>query len=257
MAGATASLLAAQGTRPAAAAQGEKATIVLVHGAWHGGWCWSRLVPLLEQAGARVSAPTLTGLGERAHLIDRRVNLETHVDDIVNHIDREELTNVVLVGHSYAGFPASLAATRRPEAVSHLVLLDAFFPLEGETLLDHLGPDFANDFNAKAAADLSWNIPPLPAEAFGLAGDDAAWVGRHLTPHPIATHTQAARFGPGPLPRRTYIRCTESTIAPIFQTSVANVEADGQFQMVEIAAGHDLMVDQPQLLATTLLEVAS
>ncbi len=79
---------------------------------------------------------------------------QTHVDDIVSHIDSEELTDVVLVGHSYAGFPASLAATRRPDAVSHLVLLDSFFPREGETLLGHLGPDFANDFNAKAAADL-------------------------------------------------------------------------------------------------------
>jgi pimeloyl-ACP methyl ester carboxylesterase len=255
MAGASIPLVGAQGV--AAAASAAKPTFVLVHGSWHGGWCWSRVLPLLEGAGARVSAPTLTGVGERAHLIDRRVNLETHVDDIVSHIDHEELTDVVLVGHSYAGFPASLAATRRPDAVSHLVLLDAFFPKEGETLLGHLGPDFANDFNARAAADLSWNIPPLPAEAFGLKGDDAAWVGKHLKPHPIATHTQAAKFGPGPLPRRSYIRCTESTIAGIFQTSLDNVRADGQFKMVDIAAGHDLMVDQPQLLAKTLLEVAA
>lgn len=255
MAGATMPLVGAQSV--SASAENASVTFVLVHGSWHGGWCWSRVLPLLEEAGARVTAPTLTGVGERAHLIDRRVNLETHVDDIVNHIDREELTDVVLVGHSYAGFPASLAATRRPDAVSHLVLLDAFFPKEGETLLDHLGPDFANDFNAKAAADLSWNIPPLPAEAFGLEGDDAAWVNRHLKPHPIATHTQAARFGPGALPRRSYIRCTESTIAPIFQTSLDHVRSDGQFHMVEIAAGHDLMVDQPQLLARTLLEIAA
>lgn len=255
-AGAVAPLVAAQ-VAPARASTETSATIVLVHGSWHGGWCWSRVRPVLEQAGARVSAPTLTGVGERAHLIDRRVNLETHVEDIVAHIDREELTGVVLVGHSYAGFPASLAATRRPDAVSHLVLLDAFFPREGETLLDHLGPDFATDFNAKAAADLSWNIPPLPAEAFGLKGEDAAWVDRHLKPHPIATHTQAAKYGPGPLPRRSYIRCTESTIAQIFQPSLANVQADGGFEMIEIAAGHDLMVDQPGLLAETLLKLAN
>ncbi len=256
MAGATIPLVAAQGL-PAAAAAAKGPNFVLVHGSWHGGWCWSRVKPLLEQAGARVSAPTLTGVGERAHLIDRRVNLETHVDDIVNHIDSEELTDVVLVGHSYAGFPASLAATRRPDAVSHLVLLDSFFPKEGETLLGHLGPDFANDFNAKAAADLAWNIPPLPAAAFGLKGDDAAWVDRHLKPHPIATHTQPAKYGPGPLPRRTYVRCTQSTIAPIFQMSLENVKADGQFRMVEVEAGHDLMVDQPELLAKTLLEIAA
>ena len=256
MAGATIPLVAAQGLSTAAAAT-KAPNFVLVHGSWHGGWCWSRVRPLLEQAGARVSTPTLTGVGERAHLIDRRVNLETHVDDIVNHIDSEELTDVVLVGHSYAGFPASLAATRRPDAVSHLVLLDSFFPKEGETLLGHLGPDFANDFNAKAAADLSWNIPPLPAAAFGLKGDDAAWVDRHLKPHPIATHTQPAKYGPGPLPRRTYVRCTQSTIAPIFQISLENVKADGQFRMVEVDAGHDLMVDQPQLLAKTLLEVST
>jgi pimeloyl-ACP methyl ester carboxylesterase len=256
MAGATIPFVGAQGVASAASAASAP-TFVLVHGSWHGGWCWSRVTPLLEQAGARVSAPTLTGVGERAHLIDRRVNLETHIEDIVSHIDREELTNVVLVGHSYGGFPATLAATRRPDAISHLILLDAFFPKEGETILSHLPPDMANDLNAQAAADVNWNLPPLPAEAFGLSGDDAAWVNKHLKPHPIATQTQAARFGPGPLPRRSYIRCTESTIAAIFQTSLSNVKVDGQFRMVEIAAGHDLMVDQPQLLARTLLEVAA
>ena len=255
MAGATVPIAGMQSIS-ARAASGSP-TIVLVHGAWHGGWCWSRVLPLLTEAGASVTAPTLTGLGERAHLINRHVDLETHVTDIINHIDYEELTNVMLVGHSYAGFPASLAAARRPDVVSHLILLDSYFPLEGETILDHLGPDFANDFNAKAAADLEWNIPALPAEACGLEGDNAAWVNRNLTPHPIATHTQVAKYGPEELPRRTYVRCTESTIAPIFQKSRDNVQADGGFQMVEIASGHDVMVEQPQLLSETLMTLAN
>lgn len=241
--------------RPVASASETDPTFVLVHGAWHGGWCWDRVVPLLTAAGVRFTAPTLTGLGERAHLIDRSVDLDTHVEDIVNHIAFEELENVILVGHSYAGFPAALAAARMPETVSQLILLDSYFPTEGETILDHLGPDLTNDFNAKAAADVNWNIAALPAEAFGLEGDNAKWVNSLLTPHPFATHAQPANFA-GPLPDRTYVQCSLSTIADIFQRSRDNVAKDGGFEFVQIEAGHDVMVDQPELLTETLLAIA-
>lgn len=230
------------------------ATFVLVHGAWHGGWCWGRVRPLLEASGARVTTPTLTGLGERRHLIRREINLKTHVADIVQHIENEQLTNVVLVGHSYGGFPATLAATQLPGRVSQLVLLDAFFPHEGETILLHAGPDIANDYNAKAAASLDWNIPVLPASVFGLVGEDAAWVDSRLTPHPIATYTQAAAYGGGGLPaNRSFVLCKQSSVGAVLATSLDHVRADPDFNLVEIEAGHDVMVDNPQLLADTLL----
>lgn len=249
------SLAGMQGTPGKAAT--EAPTFVLVHGAWHGGWCWDRVVPLMREAGANVTTPTLTGLGERAHLIDRSVNVDVHAQDIINHIQFEELSNVILVGHSYAGFPVPIATSKLGDAVSHMVLLDAYFPKEGETILDYVDDNFKNDFNAKAAADPGWNMPPLPAELFGLSGDDAAWVSKLLTPQPAATQNEPARYGSTPLPKRTYIRCTESKIAWIFQKSLENVKEDGGFDMLEIAAGHDVMVTNPKELADMLLGLAA
>lgn len=239
------------------AASMKNPNFVLVHGAWHGGWCWNRVKPILEAKGAGVTAPTLTGLGERRHLIRREIDLETHVADIINHIDNEGLTNVVLVGHSYGGFPATLAATHRADVVTHLVLLDAFFPMPGETVLDHAGPKIAGEYNAKAAADMSWNIPVLPSAVFGLAGDDARWVDGLLTAHPIATYTQAARYEIDGLPtQRSYIKCTNSTVGAVLDRSLLHVRADKQFNYREITAGHDVMVDHPLLLAETLFRLA-
>src|SRR5437763_6310667 len=102
------------------------ATYVLVHGAWHGGWCWQRVTPLLRAAGHEVYTPTLTGLGERAHLGTPDVGLATHVEDIVTMLEYEDLTDVVLVGHSYAGMVITGVAHAVPSRLTHLVYLDAF-----------------------------------------------------------------------------------------------------------------------------------
>src|SRR5882757_3615170 len=108
-------------------------TFLLVHGAWHSGRCWERVAPLLEAAGHRVSAPSLTGFGDRAHLLGPEVGLDTHVDDVVRTILDEDLTDVVLVGHSYAGLVVSSAANRVPDRIGRLVYLDAMVPLDGES----------------------------------------------------------------------------------------------------------------------------
>src|SRR3712207_5745958 len=109
-------------------------TYVLVHGAWHGGWCWKKVVPLLRTAGHEVYTPTLTGLGERAHLLSPTITLDTHILDVVNVLEYEELLDVVLVGHSYAGAVISGVADRAPTQVAQLVYLDAFVPRDGEAL---------------------------------------------------------------------------------------------------------------------------
>jgi len=116
--------------------RGENPTYLLVHGAWHSGQCWERVVPLLAAAGHRVVAPSLTGYGDKARLLSREVGLDTHVDDIVGLIIEEDLTEVVLVGHSYAGLVISSAANQVPERIAGLVYLDAMVPEDGESAVD-------------------------------------------------------------------------------------------------------------------------
>src|SRR6476619_3074890 len=115
---------------------GRPATFVLVHGAWHGGWCWKKLTPLLREAGYDVFAPTLTGLGERSHLLTRDVGLDTHITDIGQVLEYEDLTNVVLVGHSYGGMVITGVADRAGDRIAQLVYLDAAHPINGEGLAD-------------------------------------------------------------------------------------------------------------------------
>ena len=116
------------------------ATFLLVHGAWHGGWCWRRVSDLLEQQGHKVFTPTMTGLGERAHLLDGKINLSTHITDIVNVIKWEDLKDICLVVHSYGGFPGSAAIEQIGDRVSSIVWLDAFKPENGQRLIDTIPP---------------------------------------------------------------------------------------------------------------------
>src|SRR2546421_8477934 len=123
---------------------GRRKTFVLVHGAWHGAWCWRRICDLLQDAGHKVYAPTLTGLGDRSHLLSKEINLDTHIADIVNLMRWEDLDQVCLVGHSYAGWPVSGALEHELDRVSSVVYLDAFLPEDGQKSLD-----LASDFSRK------------------------------------------------------------------------------------------------------------
>ncbi|WP_250291545.1 alpha/beta fold hydrolase [Streptomyces atroolivaceus] len=136
-------------------------TFLLVHGAWHSGRCWERVVPLLESAGHRVFAPSLTGNGDKAHLLGPEVGLDTHVEDVVKLIHEEDLTGVVLVGHSYAGLVVSSVANEVPERIAHLVYLDAMVPEHGETAVD-VQPMTQNLIDLAAKSDNGWRIPPMP-----------------------------------------------------------------------------------------------
>src|SRR4051794_4207860 len=136
-------------------------TYLLVHGAWHSGQCWERVVPLLESAGHRVLTPTLTGYGDTAHLLSPEVGLDTHVDDIVGLITAEDLTEVVLVGHSYAGLVISAAANEVPDRIAQLVYLDAMVPEDGESAVDVMPTTQALIDHAVKSGG-GWRIPPLP-----------------------------------------------------------------------------------------------
>src|SRR5438552_18240524 len=139
--------LAATGALPATA-QGAQKTFVLVHGAWHGGWCWRRVSDLLEKQGHKVFAPTLTGLGERSHLMSKDITLDTHIADLVNVITWEDLNGICLVAHSYGGWPVSGALEQVGDRVSSVVFLDAFVPENGQKSLDT-----ASDFSRKGLLD--------------------------------------------------------------------------------------------------------
>ena len=168
-------------------------TFVLVHGAWHGGWCWRRVADRLRAGGHTVFTPTLTGLGERAHLMHGAVNLETHITDVVNLLAWEQLENVVLCGHSYGGFIISGVAERKSAAIRSIVFLDAFMPRDGESVQELTG-QAVRDAIAAAVHRGDLGIPPRAAEAFGVNPADRAWVDRLCVPQPIATLTDKIKL---------------------------------------------------------------
>ncbi len=147
---------------------------ILIHGAWHGSWCWTRVRRLLAAAGHRVFAPTLTGLGERSHLLSRDVGLDTHIADVANLMIWEDLRDIVLVGHSYGGAIVRHVADKMPDRIRSLVYLDAFVPENGKAVFDYL-PD-----NGETLRELTvvhgdgWKVPPIPASVFGVNAADAA-----------------------------------------------------------------------------------
>jgi pimeloyl-ACP methyl ester carboxylesterase len=227
-------------------------TFVLVHGAWHGGWCWQLVVPRLVAAGHRVTTPTLTGLGERRHLAAASVNLDTHVDDVLNHISYEDVRDVVLVAHSYAGFVAFGVADRNAAAIGRLVLLDAFVPRDGETMADHVG-ERGDQYRAAAAEDPAWLAPSPPIGVLGVSDEDAEWAEPRLTPQPVQTYLQPASVGPGMewIGEKLYIACTSPAL-PTLDESRRRVR-DAGWPVAELACGHDAMIAAPDALADLLL----
>ena len=228
------------------------ATFVLVHGAWHGAWCWERVRPRLVAAGHRVTTPTLTGLGERCHLASRAVNLDTHVADLLNHIAYEGLNDVVLVAHSYAGFVAFGLADRNAAAIGRLVLLDAFIPRDGDTMAEHVGGR-GDQYRAAAFEDPDWLAPPPPIGVLGVSEEDAVWAEPRLTPQPVQTYLQPAAVGPGMefIAEKLYISCTSPALPTLAESKRRIAEAG--WPVAELACGHDAMIAAPDELVDLLL----
>lgn len=234
-------------------------TFVLVHGAWHGSWCWKRVRRLLEAQRHDVFTPTLTGVGERSHLLSRDVNLDTHINDVVNLIRWEELSDVVLCGHSYGGCVITGVADRIPDRIGALVYLDAFIPRNGECLFDHLPrAQRAGMLEATQAAGDGWKAPPIPAEVFKVNASDAAWVNRQCTPQPLATFEQriALTGAADSIKNVTYIRAGEFRDGSPFGPFYESAQAQG-WKTLSLPCGHDVMLDLPEELAAALMAAGS
>jgi pimeloyl-ACP methyl ester carboxylesterase len=237
------------------------ASYVLVHGGGHGGWCYQRVARLLQEAGHVVYAPTLTGLGERSHLLDDKVDLDRHIEDVVAVLQFEDLRDVILVGHSYGGMVITGAADRAADRVGRLVYLDAANPRHGESLVDVAGP-VINAVRPMGQTVDGIELVLLPAPDAGLLygvtdPNDLAWMAERLTPHPwkcfeqpLALTNEDALWA---IPQY-HIVCT-STLATRDPALMARARAEGR--LWDIDTGHDLMITEPRQTADALLQVAS
>ncbi|MES2887489.1 MAG: alpha/beta hydrolase family protein [Pseudomonadota bacterium] len=230
---------------------------VLVHGAWHGAWCWKKILPELWRAGHRAFPVSLTGVGERAHLLAPAVTLATHVEDVCRVIEAEELSEAVLVGHSYAGMVITGVADRVDAGrLSHLVYLDAVLPDPGQAWSS--GQDAKTQATRREAIEANGGaMPPPNPEVFGLQGADHAWVKRRQTSHPGGTYDSVLDFDPARVQRwpRTFIDCTQPAL-PTIAASRLRVRAEPGWHVEEIATGHDPMVSAPTDLLRCLLAAA-
>ncbi len=232
-------------------------TFVLVHGAWHGGWCWDRVRRALRAQGHEVFTPTLTGVADKSHLLAPQVDLETHIDDVANLLAWEDLSNVVLCGHSYGGCVVTGVADRAPERIAALVYLDAFVPKHGESLHDLLPAETRDQQVAGAGqGGDGWRVPPIPAEAFNVNAADRAWVNRQCTPQPLATFQQALRLtGRGQAIENVSFILASGWDGSPFGRFYEQAKQVG-WKTLEIACGHDVMLDQPEALTQALLSAA-
>lgn len=258
-------LLAADGAPSVSASEPAPAeprlgkTYVLVHGAWHGGWCWRHVSDLLTAAGQRVFTPTQTGLGQSKHLLSSKLTLDTFITDIGNLIEAEELADIILVGHSFGGAVISGVADRMSERIRHLVFLDSLIIEGGQSPFSVLAPDvvaarrkLVNEQGRGIA------IPPPPVTAFGIPENHAcaAWVRRHLTPHPVGTYESPLKLehpiGNGrPC---TYIHCTSPSYAALEGARERGRRQQG-WNWLETATGHDAMVTAPAELSRMLISI--
>lgn len=233
---------------------------VLVHGAWRGGWCWRRVARLLRAAGHEVFTPTLTGLGERAHLASADINLDTHVADIVGVLDAEELDAVVLCGHGYGGLVNTGVAERAAEPLDTLVYLDAFVPDDGQSVFALMGPERAQAIREQASrTGDGWRVDPPPASFFEVRdAEDSGWIDRRCVAQPIATFGQpvASAGAIRQVRRRVYIRADNDRVTA-FAHCADHARSASDWEYHDVAAGHDMMIDAPEALAEILLGAAS
>ncbi len=234
------------------------AVFVLVHGFGGGGWYWRRTARALRDLSQTVYTPTLTGLGERAHLLGRKVDLDTHIADISMTLEVEELHDVVLVGHSYGGMVVTGAADRQHARIKHLIYLDGFVPEAGQSIMDLQPPERREYYRTVANDDGDgWRIPSPPASFWKLTDrQDLAWVDRLSVDHPLACLEQQIQLShpQGPVSSRSFIWASDFTPSP-FEKFAAAARNDHRWRYREINSGHMMMVSHPMALAEILVDL--
>lgn len=240
------------------------ATFVLVHGAWHGGWCWQKITPFLEAAGHEVYAPTLTGLAERAAELSPEVGLNTHIQDIVDVLVDKDLQGVILVGHSYGGMVITGVVDQASERIAHLVYLDTFVPRDGEAMVD-VSPLVIRPLLRRQARADGWRIDSRGS--YGVTSEpDRSWVLSQVTPQPLKTLEQPLHLKHPAIVStkpRTYIECISGGFFSLsMQRVLAHILApralpptDAGWRLRHLPTGHDAMITMPKELADLLLEV--
>jgi pimeloyl-ACP methyl ester carboxylesterase len=234
------------------------AVFLVAHGAWSAGWAWKKMHPLMRDRGHRIVTPTYTGLGERAHLAHPGIDLDAHIDDMLAVLHYEDLTDVVLVGHSYGGMVATGVADRAPAKIARLVYLDAFVPRNGEALFDLVSTE-ARAGMRKAADEAGdgWRIPPnpLPPDTDQI---DVSWIMPRRVMQPRKTFEQPIRLaGAGERLPRAYIYCTRPSPGDVFRQFAERARSDARWRSHEIDASHSPHVTAPAVLADLLAGLAT
>jgi pimeloyl-ACP methyl ester carboxylesterase len=232
---------------------------VLVHGTGHGGWCWRFVAPLLRGAGYDVYTPTLTGLGASSHLAHElnRISLDIHVKDITNTLFYEDLSDVVLVGHSYGGMVITGVAAKESQRLAHLVYLDAYLPFEGENEVALWPPVQKERYLADVASGIKFRSP-LESSVLGITDPEMSkWVQERSTSHPYSTYEDPPPPGTpqsASIPR-TYIHCTQGPISSWMEPFAARARKLG-WEVHSMDVGHDVMITHPDKLAKILIQIA-
>ena len=229
------------------------AVFVVAHGAWSSGWAWQKVRPLMRQRGHEFWTPSYTGLGERSHLANPEIDLELHIQDVVNVLEFEDLDDVVLLGHSYGGMVATGVADRAAPRLQQLVYLDAFVPRDGQSLHDLVPPEHVA--HQRDHAIDGWKVQPTPVPA-DTSAEDKVWIEARRMPQPIKTMTQKLRLknGETKLPR-SYIYCTKKAPGDVFVQFAERAQKEG-WPYFELAASHSPNVTAPAALADVLDKIA-
>lgn len=231
-------------------------SFVLVHGTSHGGWCWVHVARLLRAEDHDVFTPTLTGVGERSHLMRAEIDLDTHVTDVVNLINWEGLKEVVLCGHSYGGWIISGVVERIPERIGSIVYLDAFLPEDGQRGLDLQSPH-SKEAVEQAVKNAEISRPAGSAARYGINDNDLAWVDSLLTPQPVGVSLQPIRLTGARerVAKKAYVLAT-AYANPSFVAAYDKLKVDPTWRLFELPCGHEAMIDMPDRVAEILLAMA-
>ncbi len=224
---------------------------VLVHGGMIGGNCWKKVSNSLKEKQHTVSAPTLTGIGERKHLAHPSVDLKTHVEDVLNTIFYEELDDIILVGHSYGGMVITGVADKIPEKIKKLVYVAAVLPMNGESMFDAVGPEISSALFNSAQEYNKWLVPPGTPQSYGIdIPEEVKWFNSMSTPHPLKSFQQKLFFKTSSFREmnKVYVRCLQDSAL----TSMATRAKDMQIPIYEIDTGHFPMLTYPDALVRLL-----